>query len=89
MKALCPANAQLTTDWSLLADAQEAVSLLGAALNDGPDFIFIPEPKPFVCYSDHDEWITFYSNTKSNLNDIIEPLAGRGYKLIQDWQREF
>lgn len=67
---------------------QEVEALLKAALEDGTDFIFVPTPKPFVVYADHDEWITFYANTKSNLNQIIKPLASTGYKLVEGWQRE-
>jgi hypothetical protein len=84
-----PANQLLIKDTSFSAAGDEALALLTAALVDGPDFVFIPNPKPFVCYADHDQWITFCSNTKSQLNHIIEPLASRGYKLVQDWQREF
>ena len=42
----------------------------------------------FVFYSDHDDWITFYANTKSNINHVIEPLASQGCKLVQNWQRD-
>ena len=88
--ALCPTTGSLLAkDFSLSASGDEVSILLSATLVDGPDFVFVPNPKPFVCYADHDQWITFFSNTKSNLNHIIEPLASRGYKLIQDWQREF
>jgi hypothetical protein len=91
MEALCPDHAALALarDTSLSATGHDVPELLAAALMDGLDFVFIPTPKPFVCYADHDQWITFYSNTKSNLNHIIEPLASGGYKLVQDWQREF
>ena len=89
LEALCCAQAPLllSKDSSLSASGCEVSELLAAALMDGPDFIFIPNPKPFVCYADHDQWITFFSNTKSQLNHIIEPLASRGYKLVSDWQR--
>ncbi len=63
-------------------------ALLLAAFWDGMNFICIPTPKPFVFYADHDDWITFYANTKSYLNHVIEPLASRGYNLVQNWQRE-
>jgi len=61
---------------------------LVAAFGDGPDFICIPTPKPFVFYADHDNWITFYAQTKSHLNHIIEPLSTQGFKLVENWQRE-
>jgi hypothetical protein len=90
MTALCPAGSTLTHDTTILApSAGELHALLIATFWDGPDFICIPKPKPFVFYADHDNWITFYANTKSNLNCVREPLASSGYKLVKDWQREF
>jgi len=89
MSALCPAGSAITRDISLTAQsAEEAQALLVAAFWDGPDFVCIPTPKPFVFYADHDDWITFYANTKSHLNHVIEPLTSHGYKLVQNWQRE-
>jgi hypothetical protein len=89
LAALCPAGSTLTHDSSISAEsAGELHALLVAAFWDGPDFICIPTPKPFVFYADHDDWITFYANTKSHLNHVIEPLASHGYKLVQNWQRE-
>jgi hypothetical protein len=91
MTALCPAGSPLllARDASILASGEEVDALLIAAFMDGPDFIFIPKPKPFVFYADHDDWITFYANTKSHLNRIIEPLESHGYKLVKNWQRGF
>lgn len=90
LTALCPADAHpsLTKDVSISVGREDACALLSAAFTDGPDFVFLPSPKPFVCYADHDQWITFYSNTKSQLNHIIKPLASCGYELVKDWQRE-
>lgn len=89
MSALCPADPALTHDISLaVQSAAEAQALLVAAFWDGPDFICIPTPKPFVFYADHDDWITFYANSKSHLNHVIDPLVSNGYKLVQDWQRQ-
>jgi hypothetical protein len=90
MTALCPAVSPLALmrESSILVRAEEVDALLVAAFKDGPDFIFIPSPKPFVFYADHDYYITFYANTKSHLNHIIEPIASQGYKLVQNWQRE-
>lgn len=91
MTALCREGAALplARESSLSVPAGEELNaLLVATFMDGLDFIFIPTPKPFAFYADHDEWITFYANTKSHLNHIIEPLKSHGYKLVQDWQRE-
>jgi hypothetical protein len=64
------------------------VELLEAALSDWIDFIFVPTPKPFVIYADHDEFTTFYANTKSNLNPVVEALSARGFKRVQDYERD-
>ena len=89
LEALCPAGSTLTHDTSISAKSTaETHALLAAAFWDGPDFICVPTPKPFVFYADHDSWITFYANTKSHLNQVITPLASHGYKLIQNWRRE-
>jgi hypothetical protein len=80
----------LSRESSITAETpQEAELLLKAALKDWTDFIFVPTPKPFVIYADHDEYITFYANNKSQLNQIIKPLESHGYELVQNWQREF
>jgi len=75
-------------DWSVTANGRrEITDLLEAALEDWIDFIFVPTPKPFVIYADHDEYTTFYANTKSNLNLIAEALAARGYKQVENYLR--
>jgi len=76
-------------DWSLPAESQhETEVLLEAALGDWVDFVFVPIPKPFVIYADHDEYITFYGNTKSNLNRISQVLAANGFKKVSGYERE-
>jgi hypothetical protein len=86
---LCPANSALTHDTSILAQStQDLHTLLIAAFWDGSDFVCIPTPKPFVFYADHHDFVTFYANTKSNLNSIIKLLTSRGYELVRDWQRD-
>jgi hypothetical protein len=80
----------LSKDWSLLATHKEEVQiLLRAALADWVDFAFIPSPKPFVIYGDHDEYTTFYANTKSNLNSVVSVLIESGFKQVTNWQRHF
>jgi hypothetical protein len=68
---------------------EEVEELLIAALGDWVDFLFVPSPKPFVIYADHDEFITFYANTKSNLNRVGTALLARGFKVVEDYTREF
>jgi hypothetical protein len=66
---------------------REVEELLEAALGDWVDFIFVPTPKPFVIYADHDEYTTFYANSKSNLNGVVEALSANGFKLVADYER--
>ena len=69
---------QIGRDITLKAESRElANELLTAALSDWAEFIFIPVPKPFVIYADHDEYATFFANNKSNLNLIVEALLDR------------
>ena len=65
---------------------QHVGALLEAALGDWVDFWFIPTPKPFVIYADHDEYITFFANSKSNLNGVVEPLRKEGFEQV-DYER--
>ncbi|HEV2693539.1 MAG TPA: hypothetical protein VG347_11645 [Verrucomicrobiae bacterium] len=85
---LCPVGSALTHDTTITAQPAEIQALLLAAFWDGFDFICVPTPKPSVFYADHDDWITFYANTKSNLNRVIDPLKVGGYKIVPEWQRK-
>jgi hypothetical protein len=66
---------------------QEIEELLHAALSDCVDFVFVPVPKTFVIYADHDEYTTFYANTRSNLNRVAEPLLTNGFEEVSGYQR--
>lgn len=67
--------------------AAELQPLLSAALGDWVDFLFIPSPKPFVLYADHDEYATFYANTKSNLNTVATALTAHGFDAVPNYTR--
>lgn len=71
------------------AGRDEVRKLLRTTLSDWVDFAFIPSPKPFVIFADHDEYATFYANTKSNLNKVVMILLGQGFKRIEKWERRF
>ena len=62
---------------------QQVGALLEAALGDWVDFWFVPTPKPFVIYADHDEYTTFFANSKSNLNGIVGPLVKQGFETVE------
>jgi hypothetical protein len=80
---------QYGREWCITAESQsEAEGLLQAALGDWVDFVFIPAPKPFVIYADHDEYTTFYANTKSNLNRVAQSLTAGGFVSVPDYERQ-
>ena len=67
---------------------QEVEELLHTAFSDWFDFLFVPTPKPFVIYADHDEYTTFYANTRSNLNRVAEALSAKGFEEIAEYRRQ-
>ena len=74
-------------DWSIdAADREEIHALLLAAFSDFINFIFIPNPSRFSIYADHDEYVSFFAHTKSNLNSVVSRLTGQGFTPV-DYQR--
>jgi hypothetical protein len=74
---------------SVIAEGQkEVAALLQAGLSDWIEFIFVPDPKPFVIYAGHDEFTTFYANSRSNLNRVIKVLSGQGFEAVLDYERQ-
>lgn len=67
---------------------QEVEDLLQAAFTDWFDFVFVPTPKPFVIYADHDEYTTFYANTRSNLNRVLTTMSAQGFDQIPEHTRQ-
>lgn len=66
---------------------KETQLLLHAILSDWIDFIFVPEPKTFAIYADHDEYTTFFAHTRSNLNRVVKALTDDGFKIVADYER--
>ncbi|MGA3067479.1 MAG: hypothetical protein ABSF29_11605 [Tepidisphaeraceae bacterium] len=75
-------------DWSLSCGGEDAAELLTVALQDWLDFLFVPTPKPFVIFADHDEYSTFFAVTKSHLNRVVSTLADGGFRLVHEYQRQ-
>jgi len=67
--------------------SNEVAKLLRAAFADSVDFLFVPRPKSFVIYADHDEYATFYANTKSNLNRVVAALSAKSFEQVADYTR--
>lgn len=68
-------------------DRSECQSLLDAALADSVDFYFVPEPKPFLLYCDHDDYTTFFAHRKGPLSQLSEALSGEGFREVLDYVR--
>ena len=80
-------NARDTHDWSIECDESTLVrGLLISLFADAIDFAFIPAPKPFVIFADHDEYTTFFSPTKSNLNRAVREMSQRSM-VARDYHR--
>jgi hypothetical protein len=74
--------------WSITAEGPaEIEAVLYAALRDWVDFTFVPKPSPFGIFADHDEYTTFYSHTRANLNRVVEALSLRGFTPVPDYKR--
>lgn len=81
---------QYRRDCTVTASGEKEVEeLLHAALSDWVDFLFIPQPKPFVIYADHDEYTTLYAQTRSNHNQVTTLLSENGFKLVSGYIRRF
>lgn len=83
------ANYSLPQKWygdDLTIEAQsatEARELLQAVLSEWIDFLFVPTPKPFVIYADHDEYITFLGHRKGQLNGVVEALTAAKFSTAE------
>jgi hypothetical protein len=75
-------------DSCLIAEtAGEVRPLLVAALGDWMDFLFVPGPRPFVLYADHDEYTTFFANTRANLGRVTSALERAGFTAVEGYSR--
>lgn len=80
---------RLTHDMTVAVNSPaSARALLVAALSDWLDFYFVPEPKPFVIYADHDEYCTFYANSRSKLNRVCDALSQAGFHEVDGYERK-
>ena len=69
-------------------DSQETVALLGAALADWLDFYFVPNPKKFILYADHDEYTTLFAVRKGTLSQLVGRLAQAGVSEVSGYHRD-
>lgn len=63
--------------------ATESRELLEAMLSEWIDFFFLPTPRRFVIYADHDEYFTFLAHRKGQLSGVINALAAAKFRAVE------
>ena len=66
-------------------NALEAKSLLERVLGQWIDFAFIPSPKEFVIYADHDEYTTIFAANAEALASLHSDMQRQGFKAVDNW----
>ena len=66
-------------------NTSEAVILLEKVLGEWIDFAFIPSPKEFVIYADHDEYTTIFAASTKSLEIICSNMKQEGFQIVDGW----
>lgn len=67
--------------------ASDAAALLAAMLTDWIDFVFVPSPASFAVYADHDEYLTLYTPSQSDLDLLVTDIEAHGFSFVPDYVR--
>jgi hypothetical protein len=65
----------------------ETLGCLKAAFGDWIDFLFVPNPARFAIYADHDEFTTFLSDSKADVDCVRDLLKAKGFRHMEGYQR--
>jgi hypothetical protein len=87
LKLLNARELSIENYWTFCAEAsssEDVAVLLDAMLNDWIDFVFLTSPESFAIYADHDEFLTLYVPTSSELSQLVTRLALVGFSF-KDW----
>ena len=68
-----------------IAITPEMAELLECVLGQWTDFAFIPSPKEFVMYADHDEYTTIFARSAESLSALQTRMENKGFKAVTDW----
>ncbi len=63
----------------------EVAELLECVLGQWANFAFIPAPKEFVIYADHDEYTTIFARSAESLRALQSRMESKGFKTVTDW----
>jgi hypothetical protein len=66
-------------------DPSETTTLLECVLGQWIDFAFIPSPKNFVIYADHDEYTTVFTANAELLASVHSNMTFQGFKAVDNW----
>ncbi len=76
-------------EWSIVAeDADESMVLLTATFADWLDFFFLPLPKSYLLYADHDEYTTLFAARRGTLSRMGSAMTAAGFAEVSDYVRE-
>jgi hypothetical protein len=76
-------------DVSVIAENEgEVEALLRVVFREVIDFVFVPGPKPFAIYADHDDFVTFFAHSRSNLNSVVNVLEAGRFKSVPNYARD-
>ena len=77
-------------DWTVMAAGREEVApRLEAAWGDSFDFYFIPQPRRFHLFADHDEYTTIFGATKGQVSKVVTALTKAGFSPVEGYEREW
>jgi hypothetical protein len=66
-------------------DTSETTALLEHVLSEWIDFAFIPSPKNFVIYADHDEYTTVFTASAQLLASLCSNMQLQSFRAVDNW----
>jgi hypothetical protein len=76
---------ELNTATLIAENTAEVTELLECVLGQWTDFAFIPSPKEFVIYADHDGFTTVFTADDAVLSTLRSSMKLEGFKEVEDW----
>ena len=76
---------ELNNSLLLAENRSEAATLLECILGQWADFAFLPTPREFVIYADHDEFTTVFTKSTEKLSSLRKHMKAEGFREVRDW----
>jgi hypothetical protein len=72
----------------LVVEGKDSIAkLLDAVLRDCIDFLFVPVPTAFAIYADHDEYITLFAASETQLVAVTSKIERAGFEVVPRYLR--